>query len=344
MREAQSLAHLSHPHIVRVLDFAVQDGTPFLVMEYAPGGTLRTRYPKETRLPLDTIVSYVSQVAAALQYAHDQRLLHRDIKPENMLLSAQNEVLLSDFGLAMLAPSSQSMRTQAIDQSMAGSTPYLAPEQLQGHSQRASDQYALGVVVYEWLCGRRPFRGTPIEVMMQHLSTAPLPLREQVLDLSSAIEEVIMRALAKEPKLRLDPGLCQRFAGCCISFCHSYRTPSLRGGGVSFFSRYLCARAASCRDRDNALRRACCGCHFGRTNAARHSRSHICCAWSSILQTTVEDADLLDTAHRARAGRCCGMYHALASRRAPGYLGGYRWHRQDPTGYSSCYSNAGALC
>src|SRR5207302_6859712 len=98
--EARLIARLTHPHIVRVLDFAVQDGTPFLVMEYAPGGTLRTRYPKEARLPLDIIVSYVTQVASALQYAHDQRLLHRDIKPENMLLNAQHEVLLSDFGLA----------------------------------------------------------------------------------------------------------------------------------------------------------------------------------------------------------------------------------------------------
>src|ERR1700688_1977135 len=82
VQEAQTLARLSHPHTVRVLDFAVQDGTPFLVIEYAPHGTLRHRYAKGTRLPLETIVLYIQQIAAALQYAHDQRLIHRDVKPE----------------------------------------------------------------------------------------------------------------------------------------------------------------------------------------------------------------------------------------------------------------------
>ncbi len=104
VREAQLLASLSHPHIVRILDFAVQEGVPFLVMEYVPGGTLRNRHLKQTQLTLDTIVVYVSQVARALQYAHDRRLVHRDVKPENMLLSSRSDVLLSDFGLAMLAP------------------------------------------------------------------------------------------------------------------------------------------------------------------------------------------------------------------------------------------------
>jgi tRNA A-37 threonylcarbamoyl transferase component Bud32 len=115
LTEAQTLASLSHPQIVRVLDFAVQEGTPFLVMEYAPHGNLRQRHPPGTRLPLETIVAYVQQIAAALQYAHDQRLMHRDIKPENMLLGSQFEVLLSDFGLAMFTPHTLSMSTQAMD-------------------------------------------------------------------------------------------------------------------------------------------------------------------------------------------------------------------------------------
>src|SRR6266567_740544 len=202
LQEAQTLARLDHPHIVRVLDFAVHDGTPFLVMEYAAGGSLRELHPKGTRVSLEHITTYVTQVASALQYAHNQRLLHRDVKPGNLLLGARGQVLLSDFGLAMLMPSSLSGKTQAMDQSMTGTTPYLAPEQLQGQPQPASDQYALGVVVYEWLSGRRPFHGTPIEVALQHLS-APLPaLRTQLPELPPAIEEVVLRALAKEPKLR----------------------------------------------------------------------------------------------------------------------------------------------
>ncbi len=202
LREAQTLAGLDHPHIVRVLDFAVQDGMPFLVMDYATGGTLRTRHPAGTRLPFEQIIAYVSQVASALQYAHDQRLIHRDVKPENMLLGAQEQVLLGDFGLAMLTPSTRSGSTQAIDPAMAGTAPYLAPEQVQGQLRPASDQYALGVVVYEWLCGQRPFRGTPIEVAMRHVSAAPPPLHEQLPDLSPAVEEAVMRVLAKEPELR----------------------------------------------------------------------------------------------------------------------------------------------
>ncbi len=202
LQEAQTLVRLSHPHIVRVLDFAIEDGTPFLVMEYAPNGTLRQRHPKGTVLSPETILPYVQQVASALQYAHDQWLIHRDVKPENMLLGARDEVLLSDFGLAMLAPQTHPYSTHEMARQVAGTSLYLAPEQLQGHPGPASDQYALGVVVYEWLCGRPPFGGTPIEVAAQHLSMAPPPLREQVPDLSPALEEVVLRALEKEPQQR----------------------------------------------------------------------------------------------------------------------------------------------
>src|SRR5215470_10287902 len=105
LREAQTLARLDHPHIVRVLDFAVQDGLPYLVMDYAVGGTLRTKHPAGTRLSLEQILAYITQVASALQYAHDQHLMHRDVKPENMLLDGRSHVLLADFGLALLTPS-----------------------------------------------------------------------------------------------------------------------------------------------------------------------------------------------------------------------------------------------
>jgi LuxR family maltose regulon positive regulatory protein len=202
VREAQTLAGLAHPHIVRILDFAVQEGTPFLVIEYAPFGTLRTLHPKDTRLPLSLVASYIRQVAEALQYAHDRHLIHRDVKPENMLLGSHADVLLSDFGLAMLSPQVQPYSTQAIVQAPAGTSTYMAPEQVQGKAQPASDQYALGVIVYEWLCGTPPFKGTPLEVVMQHLSAPPPPLREVLSDLPASIEAVIMRSLAKEPELR----------------------------------------------------------------------------------------------------------------------------------------------
>ena len=105
LSEARTLARLRHPHIVRILDFGLQEDTPFLVMDYAPGGTLRKLHPHRARLPLETVVSYVKQVASALQYTHQQRLIHRDLKPENLLLGPDQEILLSDFGLAILAHS-----------------------------------------------------------------------------------------------------------------------------------------------------------------------------------------------------------------------------------------------
>ncbi len=144
----------------------------------------------------------VQQVAAALHYAHDQRLIHRDVKPENMLLNASDEVLLSDFGLALLTPQSSPYSTHLMDRQVAGTAAYLAPEQVQGRPVPASDQYALGIVVYEWLCGIPPFRGTFIEIVAQHLSLSPQPLREFVPELTATIEAVVLKALAKEPQQR----------------------------------------------------------------------------------------------------------------------------------------------
>src|SRR5260221_2848942 len=171
-------------------------------MDYAANVTLRQRHRYVTRLRVETIIPYVRQVASALQYAHDQRLIHRDIKPENMLLGAPGEILLSDFGLAMPASHTVDQSTQAMEISFAGTTPYLAPEQLQGKPQPASDQYSLAGVVYEWLCGQRPFNASPLEIAMQHISAPPPPLHEQIADILPSIEETVMRSLAKDPQQR----------------------------------------------------------------------------------------------------------------------------------------------
>ncbi len=202
VKEAQMLVRLHHPHIVRLLDFAVEASVPFLVMEYAPGGNLRKLHPAGSRVPLATVVSYVQQIASALHYAHSQNLIHGDIKPENILLDSQDELLLSDFGLAVLDSQSHAYSTQIVTQQIAGTSLYLAPEQLHGRSQIASDQYSLAAVVYEWLCGVPPFRGTAIEIALKHLSMPPQPLREHLPDLSPAIEQVILQGLAKEPEQR----------------------------------------------------------------------------------------------------------------------------------------------
>jgi serine/threonine protein kinase len=198
LQEAQRLANLAHPHIIRVLHFAVERGIPYLVMEYAPNGTLRTRHPQGSQLQFETIISYITRIADALQYIHEQKLVHRDVKPENMLLGTNQEILLSDFGLAAVAHATSSLALEE----RAGTPLYIAPEQLQGKPRPASDQYSLGVMVYEWICGHCPFNGTLIEAVAQHLYVPPPSLQEKVPAVSSAIERVIFTALAKDPKQR----------------------------------------------------------------------------------------------------------------------------------------------
>ncbi len=197
-KEARTVAHLKHSHIVRILDYDVEEDTPFLVMDYALGGTLRHRHPKGTRLPFTAVISYVKQVADALQYAHDQRVIHRDVKPENMLIGEHNELLLSDFGIAIVAQSSRYQNTQ----NMGGTMAYIAPEQIQGHPRPASDQYSLGIVVYEWLSGNYPFHGSMAEIVAQHLAVPPSPLHEKIPTISSDVEQIVLTALEKDPYKR----------------------------------------------------------------------------------------------------------------------------------------------
>jgi serine/threonine protein kinase len=203
--EARMIAHLVHPHIIRVLDYGVQDWVPFLVMDYAPGGTLRQRFTGKPA-QISRLFPYITQMAAALQYAHDRHLIHRDVKPENMLLGTNGEILLTDFGFAMVVESINSRGTK----DMSGTAVYMAPEQLKGQPCAASDQYSLGVVIYEWLSGTRPFHGSFSEVASQQMLVPIQPLREKVPDLAPEIEAVVMRALAQEPEQRF--GSIKEFA------------------------------------------------------------------------------------------------------------------------------------
>jgi serine/threonine protein kinase len=198
LTEARTVAKLTHRHIIRLLDFGFQDEMPFLVMDYASGGTLRSAHARGTRLSLEKASEYARQVAEALQFAHDQHLIHRDIKPENMLLGDQNEVLVGDFGIALAVQNSRAQRTQDV----IGTVQYMSPEQILGKPHLASDQYALAIVVYEWLSGAVPFRGSFTEVCAQHMH-APLPdLRTLRPDLPSEVAQVLAIALAKKPEER----------------------------------------------------------------------------------------------------------------------------------------------
>ncbi len=191
---------------MRLLDFGIENNIPYFVMDYAPNGSLREKHPLGTRLPLATIVAYVNQAAEALQYAHDQKLIHRDVKPENMLLNHNNELVLSDFGIAVVAHSTKSMRTEEA----IGTVSYMAPEQLQKKPRTASDQYALAIIVYSWLTGTLPFTGTFVEVAMQHLTEPAPSLRTLMPTFPVEIEQVVLKALEKDPQQRY--GTIQAFA------------------------------------------------------------------------------------------------------------------------------------
>lgn len=191
------LMHLQHAHILPILACDIADGQPFLVMPYAPGGTLRKRSTPQGQLPLETILLYLRQLGPALQAAHQAGIIHGDIKPENILLGAKDELLLSDFGLTSLieqAPGGANTAT--------GTVTYMAPEQLAGHPEPASDQYALAILLYEELCGEPPFSGTYIEVATQHALANPSPPRHHRPDLAPELEQVLLRALAKNPRER----------------------------------------------------------------------------------------------------------------------------------------------
>ncbi len=193
---------LKHPHIVSVLDFGVErkGNIPFLVMDYAPNGTLRQRHPPGTQVPLPMVVAYVRQIAAALQYAHEENLIHRDIKPANLLVGQHGEILVSDFGVSIIAQAGH-ISLQSIRQ-IGGSPSYMAPEQWRGKVSQASDQYALAITVYEWLSGTRPFEGDLVALAYQHANVLPPSLRSKVPTLSSDVEQVVLTALAKDPKQR----------------------------------------------------------------------------------------------------------------------------------------------
>ena len=217
--EAATVAHLRHPHIVRVLEFDVQQGVPFLVMDYARNGSLRQRHPKGTRLAPGVIVFYLNQIAEGLDYAHDQRLIHRDIKPGNLLLGEQGEVVLADFGVALMLQQSQ---TRSLYASVAGTPAYMAPEQAQGRPQRASDLYSLGAILCEWLTGAPPPRGWYAGATGQ----APPSLRERVPGLPVAVEQVVQQALALNPRERFQSAreLARAFEQACQPGSISFST------------------------------------------------------------------------------------------------------------------------
>ena len=199
-REAKSLAQLDHPYILKVLDYGDQEGLPYLVMPFLEGGTLKEKMGKP--MPYNQAAALLTPIAEALDYAHKRNIIHRDVKPANILISQSGAPILSDFGIAKILV--QSGSTQLTGAGVGIGTPdYMAPEQWTGTADARTDIYSLGVVFYQMVTGRLPFSAdTPAAVLIKHLRD-PLPRpRTFVHDLPEVVEQVLFKALAKEPENR----------------------------------------------------------------------------------------------------------------------------------------------
>jgi serine/threonine protein kinase len=200
LSEAKIVAHLDHPHIVPILGFTISKGRAYLIMRYASGGSLRTQYPRGHRLSPDRILQYLYPLSDALIYIHDRNLVHQDIKPENILLDYNDNVFLSDFGIAKKMSRSHTQKVEKI----AGTIAYMAPERFQGLAFATSDQYALAVMVYECLAGEQPFRGSIKDIEWQHIYARPPALTDRFPGIPREIEQVVFRALEKNPSRRFE--------------------------------------------------------------------------------------------------------------------------------------------
>ncbi|MCB0155053.1 MAG: SUMF1/EgtB/PvdO family nonheme iron enzyme, partial [Anaerolineae bacterium] len=216
-REAKTIAKLRHRNILTIFDYGHQDELCYLVMEYVPRGTLRERlgWPQD----LGYTVSLISQLGAALEHAHRAGIVHRDIKPANILVAEEDWFLLSDFGLVKMVEESGPI---TVSGASLGTPHYMSPEQAQGLAvDPRSDLYSLGLVLYEAVTGQMPFDvDSPVVVLMKHISEPIAPPRTLRSDMPEAMEQVILKALAKSPDERY-PSMAQFVAALQAAYAPS---------------------------------------------------------------------------------------------------------------------------
>ena len=200
LREARLAAQLAHPNVVQVYDSGEADGRPYIVMEYVEGETLADLLARRGRLPPAEAVELALQICSGLEHAHRAGLIHRDIKPQNLLIRGDGTVKITDFGIARSAHGTRLTETGSV----LGTAAYLAPEQAAGEEVTpAADVYAVGVVLYELLAGRTPHTAETLTQFLVRGQEQPIPeLREFAPDVPEALEDVVMRCLARIPEYR----------------------------------------------------------------------------------------------------------------------------------------------
>ena len=199
-REALSASSLSHENIVEVYDVGEDNGEYYIVMEYVEGKHLKNLIKKRGKLTIAEVVDIMLQVTSGLSVAHEQYIIHRDIKPQNIMILENGLVKLTDFGIAVAMNSTQLTQTNSV----MGSVHYLPPEQASGKGATLqSDIYSLGILMYELLTGKLPYRGdNAVEIALKHLKEAIPPVRNELPDIPQSIENIIIKATAKNPKNR----------------------------------------------------------------------------------------------------------------------------------------------
>ena len=199
-REALSASNLYHPNIVQIYDFDQEDGQYYIVMEYVEGKTLKKKIKRRGSLTITEVIDIMSQLTDGMAHAHDSYIIHRDIKPQNIMILDNGMIKITDFGIAMALNSTQLTQTNSV----MGSVHYLPPEQAAGRgSTIRSDIYSMGILMYELLTGSVPYKGdNAVEIALKHLKE-PLPsIREKLPELPQSIENIILKATAKNPQNR----------------------------------------------------------------------------------------------------------------------------------------------
>ncbi|MEW6404683.1 MAG: protein kinase [Chloroflexota bacterium] len=201
-REAKSLARLAHPNIIKVHDFGEHEGSPYLVMEYLPGGTLKKMLGQP--VPWPEVFRLLLPVAQGVAYAHAHGILHRDIKPANILITADNKPMLTDFGIAKVLEGNN-LPALTVSGMFMGTPEYMAPEQWTGETSPQSDIYSMGIVIYEMITGRKPYvADTPAAILLKQ-SSEPLPRPgEFAPGLPETVERLLIKALARDAKDRYE--------------------------------------------------------------------------------------------------------------------------------------------